>query len=155
VWTHHKWNYNVKFSDVPIFDGVVVITSLYLVAGLNDVCCSVYWCLKMNARLYLIFLVFLLPQHSLVFSHLKKMQYIMLIYWYSLITNQEGSNRLHAWERMEYMYIVFVDISVEYIYLACSLYDVGLLWAWWMCLWVHIFIENLEYRCFFMWHMVW
>jgi len=34
---------------------------------------------------------------------------------------------LHAWGRMEYMYLVFVAISMEYIYLACSLFDVGLL----------------------------
>lgn len=26
-----------------------------------------------------------------------------------------------------YVYIVFVDINMEYIYLACSLFDVGLL----------------------------
>jgi hypothetical protein len=32
---------------------------------------------------------------------------------------------LHAWGRMEYMHIVFVDISVAYIYLACSFFDVG------------------------------
>jgi len=36
---------------------------------------------------------------------------------------------LHTLGRMEYtcMYIVFVDINTEYIYLACSLFDVGLL----------------------------
>lgn len=156
--------YNVTFSDVPIFDGAVDITSLYLLAGLSDVCSSVYWCLKMNARLYLMSLVFLLIQHSLVFrlclvlyehcSHLKKMQYIILINWYSLITNQEGSSR---WECC--MKGIYVHSFCGY---KCGLYlsSLQFIWCWSfmsmvMCLWVHISKENLEYR-FFMWHyMVW
>jgi hypothetical protein len=34
---------------------------------------------------------------------------------------------LHAWGTMEYMYKLFVGIGIEYIYLTCSLFDIGLL----------------------------
>jgi hypothetical protein len=42
VCTGYRWSCNVKFSDVPIYEGVMDITCLHLVAGLNDVCCGVY-----------------------------------------------------------------------------------------------------------------
>lgn len=148
-------------SIVPILDGVND-TTLYLVVFLNYVCCGVYWCLKMNARVYLMSLIFLLPQRSLVFwlclvlykhcSHLKKMQFIMLIYWFCLINKPRRMKQigmLHAWGRMEYMYKLFVDIGMG-VYLSCFYF----IWCWSfmnmvMYLWVHITIEKLEYRCFF------